>query len=98
MFQISIRSFLKVKAYIYHHLRIQPSEVEALPFYEYEYLVEDLKQMLEDRRREDAGQSGEASVSKAMADAKRHMPNMSAPKVQAPKFPSLPSGLGRLRG
>lgn len=91
MFQISIRSFLKVKVYIYHHLRIQPSEVEKLPYYEYEYLVEDLKQMLEDRRREEAGQSGDASVSKAMADAKRAMP--SAPKMPSPKFPSVPSNL-----
>lgn len=97
MFQISIRNFLKVKAYIYHHLRIQPSEVENLPFYEYEYLVDDLKQMLEDRRAQESGGQEDVSVGKAMSEAKRHMPSMSATKMPTPKFPSIPSGLGLRR-
>lgn len=71
--------------------------MEGLPFYEYEYLVEDLKQMLEDRRREESGGHEDMSVGKAMSEAKRHMPSMSAPKMPAPKFPSIPSGLGLRR-
>ncbi len=91
MFQVSIRSLLKVRVYIYHHLRVQPSEIDGMPFYEYEYLLEDLKQLLEERQVAEKGQSPEEhtpSVARAMSDARKAMP-----KMPAPKFPGIPPGL-----
>jgi hypothetical protein len=96
LFQISLRNFFKVKSYLYHHYRTQPSEIEGMPFYEYEYLIEDLKEMLDERKaQEERSQSGgdsQPSVSKAMSDMRR-MASPSSFGAGMPKFPSIPSGV-----
>lgn len=60
-----------------HHLRIQPSEVEALPYYEYHYIVKELSDMLKEQ------QKGQDRQSEQMND------QMNGMKMQQPKLPKM---------
>lgn len=40
-----------------HHLRIQPSEIDALPYYEYHWMLEDLQEFLEQQKEAQEGKS-----------------------------------------
>jgi len=73
-----------------HHLRIQPSEVEALPFYEYHYIVKELSTMLKEQEKGNSKQSEEMNEQMAsIKSSQPKMPNMTMPKMPnftAPKF------------
>lgn len=47
LFQVDIENLLKMKHIMYQKLRLQPSEIEAFPYYEYEYTIANLKEWLE---------------------------------------------------
>ena len=68
-----------------HHLRIQPSEVEALPYYEYHYIVKELSNMLKEQQKGNDRQSEQ--MNEQMASSKASMPKM--PKLTQPKMPSM---------
>jgi len=76
LFKISLENFFKVKFHFAKQLRIQPSEVEEMPYYEYHYMLDFLiKDIKEDNKRtqeQNDNQSG-AKMPK--------MPNM--PKIPA---------------
>lgn len=79
-----------------YHLRLQPSEVENMPYYEYEYIVQNLVELLKEKQEAEKGQSGDMSAHQMMADAKKNMPKVNSPKmpkVSTPKFPSVPNSL-----
>jgi hypothetical protein len=42
-FQIDLRGFYKNRVYVQHHLHIQPSEIDCICYYEYQWMVKDLK-------------------------------------------------------
>ena len=73
-----------------HHLRIQPSEVESLPYYEYFYIVKELSEMLKEQQKGNSKQ--EESMNEQMSDMKSSMPkmpnmnSMKAPSIKMPKF------------
>ena len=86
-------------------MRLQPSEVEAMPYYEYEYVVKNLIDILKEKQEaEEGGQSMDKST--MMQDAKKYMPSgfnpnnpgasMKTPKMPSyspASFPSVPSSL-----
>jgi hypothetical protein len=73
-----------------HHLRIQPSEVESLPYYEYFYTVKELSNMLKEQQK--GQQKQEESQNEQMANMKSQMPKMptqssfKTPSIKMPKF------------
>lgn len=70
-----------------HHLRIQPSEVESLPYYEYFYIVKELSEMLKEQQKGNTKQ--EDSMNEKMDSMKSQtpkMPNMKVPSIKMPKF------------
>jgi len=73
-----------------HHLRIQPSEVESLPYYEYFYIVKELSEMLKEQQKGNTKQ--EESMNEKMDSMKSQMPkmpnmgSMKAPSIKMPKF------------
>ncbi len=90
MFQISLANFFKTKFYLYHYLRIQPSEIEAWPYYELEYTLENLKDFLEKKKKgedEQNEQYGKPSMNK---DMKRQQSDMGR-SINTPKIPRAPS-------
>lgn len=74
-----------------YHLRLQPSEIEEMPYYEYEYIVENLINILKEKQEAEEGQSKDYNESmnsnKMMRDVKSSMPKMPS----MPSF-SMPSG------
>lgn len=47
MFQVDLGNFFDIKFILLKHLKCQFSEIEALPYYEYEIMFEKLKEWLE---------------------------------------------------
>lgn len=73
-----------------HHLRLQPSEIEALPFYEYHYIIKELSAMLKEQNKGNSKQQEQAN--EQMAGMKMNnpkMPNMSNMKMPSFKSPKL---------
>lgn len=68
-----------------HHLRIQPSEVESLPYYEYFYIVKELSEMLKEQQKGNTRQ--EESMNEKMDSMKSQMPKM--PNMASMKAPSI---------
>ena len=76
-----------------YHLRLQPSEVEKLPFYEYEFIVQNLIDILKEKNEaEKNGYEGQNM------DPNSYMKNIKMPKVPnmgngISNFPKMPSSL-----
>jgi hypothetical protein len=97
LFQISLENFFKTKTYLLYHLRLQPSEVEKLPFYEYEYIVQNLIDILKEKQEAEENQHkshSDVSPSSLMRDAGKSMPKMPSMSSYSPtNFPGIPSSL-----
>ncbi len=90
MFQIDLENYFEVKYILLKQINIQPSEIELLPYYEYELLIENHQKYMEKEREareeEEKGQKGQTyNTDKYMKDAKK--------MVQQPKMPNMPSGM-----
>ena len=48
-FQVDLRGFYKNRVYVQHHLHIQPSEIDSICYYEYQWMVKDLIDMLKEQ-------------------------------------------------
>jgi len=48
-FQIDLRGFYKNRVYVQHHLHIQPSEIDSMCYYEYQWMLKDLVEMLKEQ-------------------------------------------------
>jgi hypothetical protein len=51
-FQIDLRGFYKNRVYVQHHLHIQPSEIDNMNYYEYQWMLKDLVEMLKEQNGE----------------------------------------------
>lgn len=69
---------MKTKCYIAKYLTIQPSEIDRLPYYEFEWVVEDMMDMIEQEK------SSEENTSKNTKMPK--LPKYKTPKINIPKF------------
>lgn len=65
---------------------MQPTEVENMPYYEYEYLIEDLETIIKEKNDAENGKGGgEHNVDSLMKGASKYMP-----KQSGLKFPKMP--------
>jgi len=81
LFKISLENFFKTKFYIYLKLHIQPSELEAMEYYEFHYLVKDLVEHIKEENKKNEEQN-EAYKGAAMPK----VPNLKVPSMNIPKF------------
>ena len=78
---------------------MQPSEIEELPYYELEYIIETLVDILEKKKEaeEGDGEGMKEKQSEYMSQAKGMMSKHSTPKMpnmpSTTSFPSMPSNL-----
>ena len=90
LFQISLENFFKTKFYLYHYLRIQPSEIEAWPYYELEYTIENLRDFLEKKKKGEDEQNEKYNNSSMSREMKSQQSAMRS-SINTPKMPSTPS-------
>jgi hypothetical protein len=88
-----------------YHLRLQPSEVENLPFYEYEFIVQNLIDILKEKQEAEEGQHkqyADMTPGSVMKQAGKYMPKgvgnnsfkMPSMSSYSPaSFPGIPSSL-----
>lgn len=84
---------VKSKLYICKDYHIQPSEIMALPYYEFEIMLEEIKQIHKDQEEENKRQEKESEMMKRqfspnsmMKGMNNPMQNIQMPKVNIPKF------------
>ena len=83
----------KSKLYICKDYHIQPSEIMALPYYEFEIMLEEIKQIHKEQEEENKRQEKESAAMRRqfnpnamMKGMNNPMQNMQLPKVNIPKF------------
>jgi hypothetical protein len=69
---------------------MQPSEIEAMPYYELEYTMQNLKDFLEKKKESEKEQQEEYKTSNMSRDMKRQQSEMGK-SINTPKLPSSPS-------
>ena len=83
------------KAAIAKYLSIQPSEIDRMYYWEYEYLMEDMNEMIDKEKEQNEG-DGEGSVSQqasnTMRDIKKQSSSMlpSMNNFKPPQMPKMP--------
>ena len=76
-----------------HHLRMQPSEIDSMFYYEYWYYVQNLQEYIKAKNKAETDQreQQEKQSQQQRAAATPKMPKMSMPSMKAPsmKMPKL---------
>lgn len=96
MFRVDIRNLVKNRLYIAKDFNIQPSEIARMPFYEYEFLLEDIKEFAEEEKKKNKEQEdkyGNMNPSSMLKSAQRSIPSIKPPggssSFKMPKVPKL---------
>jgi hypothetical protein len=72
------------------HYHIQPSELERMPYWEYELLLDCINQDIKEENKRNEGENkkyGNMNTSSMMRDAQRNMPKFNTPTM--PSFPRM---------
>ena len=92
-FRVDIEQMYKNFLYICKDYHIQPSEINKMPYYQYELYLEEIKAIQKQQEKENERQEKEQSQmmksmnpSSMMNTMNRNMGNMNMPKVNIPKF------------
>jgi len=93
-FQIDLRNFYKNRVYVQHHLHIQPSEIDTLCYYEYQWMVKDLVDMLKEQNGDKTGSQDSANeqMEKMKSNASKYTKSYSGnnlPKLGNFKMPNM---------
>lgn len=92
MWQVNIENLVKSKLFICRDYHVQPSEIDRLPFFEFEIMCGEIKEMAEKQQEDNEKQReqmpGMPNVNKMMSNIGRNvtssMPKM--PTISIPKF------------
>ena len=85
---------VKNELYICKEWHIQPSEINRLPYYEYEWILEDInedhkeqeKRSKEEQKQYDSMKQSMPNLNNMQRNIGKSMPNMTLPKISIPKF------------
>lgn len=93
-FQVDIVRLFEYKHIFYQKLRIQPSEIEDMMYYEFEFTIENLQNWIEEEKKQREKEEGESKTydqksmmresQNMMKSQQAKMPSMATPKM--PKF------------
>lgn len=86
---MDIRNLVRNKIHICKEYHIQPSEIDRMPYYEYEYVIEEInndikeeeKRRKEEEKNRDSSMSGIPNYNSMMSSMKNSMPSFKAPKI-----------------
>lgn len=96
-FIINLRNLTKNKLFICKEYHIQPSEIDRMQFWEYEWYTDEIKEISKEQEKQQKQQEKEQNAmmgsmknpSSMMRNVQSSMPNIAAPKmptVNLPKF------------
>ena len=91
-FKTDIREHFKMKALLLYHLGLQPSEYKDSPYYEYQYYVKDLVEILKEKNDQSSNDkyNTEDVLSNAKSTANSMMKSgLSKANFKAPKMPKI---------
>jgi len=88
IWQVDIRSLVRNKLYICKEYHIQPSEIDRMVYFEYEYILEDIqKEQKEQEKRNKEQEKQYGNIGKMpnynsmMSSIGNNMPKMNIPKI-----------------
>ena len=80
LFQISLQSFYDLRAALLKYSHLQPSEMDRMPFFELEELLDSLKDLAdkeeEERKKKEGKSSGDFNMNSMSRQMKSNMPSM----------------------
>ena len=92
-FRIDTEQMMKNFLYICKDYHIQPSEINQMPYYQYEIYLEEIKAIQKQQEKENEKQEKQQSqmmkgmnTNSMMNNINRNMPSINIPKVNIPKF------------
>ena len=101
MYRINLENLIKNKIYIAKEYHIQPSEVDKMPFYEYEIYLEQMNLIAKKQEEENKKQQEEYDNMRSSMNPAKMMNNMnnsismpkmpSASSISAPSMPKMPT-------
>lgn len=84
MWSIDVRNLVQNKFIICREFHIQPSEIDRMYMFEYEYLMEDInnyaKKQEEQRKKDEKNRYSIPNMNQMMAQQKASMPKISVPR------------------
>lgn len=91
MFRVDLRNSVKNDLYIAKEYHIQPSELKVMKYYEYEWILEEIKIIQKEQERQEEAQNKQynnmqKSLNPASMMSNIKMPSISMPKVNIPKL------------
>ena len=89
LFKVDIKSLVQSKIVLCKNFNIQPSEIDRMPFWEWEISRKQAEDMAEEEKKQQEEQSKGHSMTNYQAQARRMMPNPYNNGV--PRMPSMPS-------
>ena len=84
MWSIDVRNLVQNKFILCREYHIQPSEIDRMLMFEYEYLIEDIKAYVkkqEEQQKEDEKNNKIPNMNNMMSQYKSSMPKISIPKL-----------------
>lgn len=93
LFKVDVRNLVKNRLYITKETHIQPSVYESWPYYEYEYLLEDLKEYIENENKKNAEENSKydmSSIKSQMSAIKSGKFPINTGGFKAPPMPKAP--------
>lgn len=78
LFKVNIENLVQNKAQLAYSCHTQPSEIDRMPYWEYELYMKSISKIIEDenKRQEEAEKGHSASNRDYMRQAQRSMPRM----------------------
>ena len=82
-FQIDLRQYFTMRAKLVYHLRIQPSEYQDAAFYEYQYYLKDLIEIIKEKNGDSSDDKYNINdtYDKMKNDSSKYMKKASSPKM-----------------
>lgn len=89
MYRIDLENLVRNKLYICKEYHIQPSEIDRMMYFDYETMLEEIKQIQTNQEKENEKQQEQYDKMQSSMNPASMMRNMQMPKMQMPSF-SMP--------
>lgn len=93
IFTINLRNLVKNKLFICKEYHIQPSEIDKMQYWQYEWLTDEIKEITKEQEKENERQQKEQESLKSsmntnsmMRNIQSSMPSFNMPTVNMPKL------------